>query len=426
MYFLYNLLLTITFILISPFVLVKLVFSSRWRAGLGERFGFLSNSAKSDQSILLWVASVGEVKAAGLLAKQLKSSFPASKIVVATMTPEGNRVAKELKLGDAVIFAPLDFLFCVRRVLGIIRPQLVILVETEIWPNLIREAKKLGTKIVLVNGRISARSFGKYRVIKTFLRNIFGSFDFLSVRETVDKERFVALGAVADEVFVSGNIKYDQITTTDKEVMKPSDKSYGEFGLKPEALVLVAGSTKANEEEIILKAYRKVTEKFPALRLIIAPRHLKRLKEVETILKKQDFEYIKKTEITQTSSVSGKVVILLDTMGELIKAYSLATVTFVGGSLVPTGGQNIMEPAGLGKPVLFGPYMESFFEIAQLLKKTGGAVEVKNEQELAEKIVYFLDNPPIRIAKGEELRQAVLSMRGATQRNIELIKKIIG
>ncbi|MFH1239237.1 MAG: 3-deoxy-D-manno-octulosonic acid transferase [bacterium] len=425
MYFLYNILLLIVVILISPFVLVKMVISARWRAGLGERFGFLPPGAKADNSILIWAASVGEVRAAALLVKELNKNFPEAKIVLATMTPEGNRLAKELKLGDRVIFAPLDFFLCVRRVLASIRPKLFVLVETELWPNFIKEAKKSGAKIILVNGRISARSFGKYKAIKDFLKNIFNYFDVISVREPVDKERLIILGAPPDKVVVSGNIKYDQLAD-DKQALKPSDKSYREFGLKPEALVLVAGSTKENEEEIILKAYRKITEKFTALRLIIAPRHLKRVKEIENILKQQNFEYIKKTDLGKTASVSDKAVILLDTMGELVKAYSLATVAFVGGSLVKTGGQNIMEPASLGKPVIFGPYMESFWETALLLKKTGGAVEIKDGEELAGKVSYFLANPQVRAAKGEELRQAVLSMRGATQRNIELIKKLIG
>ena len=424
MYFLYNLLLIIVLVLISPFVLVKMVISARWRVGLGGRFGFLPAGAKADNSILIWAASVGEIRAAALLVKELNKNFPEAKIVVATMTPEGNRLAKELKLGDRVIFAPLDFFFCVKRVLDSINPKLVILVETELWPNFIKEAKKAGAKIILVNGRISARSFGKYKAVKNFLKNIFNCFDVISVRETVDKERLITLGAAADKVVVSGNIKYDQITD-DKLILKLSDKSYREFGLKPEALVLVAGSTKENEEEIILKAYRKLTKKFTALRLIIAPRHLNRVKEIENILKQQNFEYIKKTDLGKTTSVSDKAVILLDTMGELVKAYSLATVAFVGGSLVKTGGQNIMEPASLGKPVIFGPYMESFFETAQLLKKTGGAVEIKDVEELAEKVSYFLADPQVRAAKGEELRQAVLSMRGATQRNMELIRKIL-
>jgi 3-deoxy-D-manno-octulosonic-acid transferase len=424
MYLLYNLLLILVFILISPFVLLKMIFSARWRAGLGERFGFLPAQIRAGQPILIWAASVGEVRATAFLDVELKKNFPDSKIIVATMTPEGNRVAKELKLGQAVIFAPLDFLFCVRKTLSNLKPKLVILVETEFWPNFIREARRSGAKIILVNGRISAKSFGKYQTIKVFLKDIFSNFERLSMREAADKERVIALGAPADKVVISGNIKYDQIADN-KEAIKPAAKDYEEFGLNNEALVMVAGSTKDGEEEIILGAYRKISEQFPNLRLIIAPRHLKRLKEVEKVLKQQGFEFIKKTEIPKTSSVPDKAVILLDTMGELIKAYNIAVVAFVGGSFVKTGGQNIMEPASLGKPVLFGPYMESFWETAQLLKKTGGAVEVKDGQELAENISYFLAEPKIRADKGQELRRAVLSMRGATGRNMELIKNII-
>ncbi len=436
MYSLYNIGIIILFILISPFFSFKIIFSKRWREGIRERFGFFSKETtekieKNTDYILIRAASVGEVRACQVLEKELKKSFPNYKIVFSTVTPEGNKVAQDLHLGDIKIFSPLDFLFSVKRVLKVFKPKLLILIETEIWPNLIRESKKAGAKIILINGRISEGSFPYYKYIKPLLKDIFGYIDFFSMREEIDKNRIIFLGANPDTVVISGNIKYDQISDNlcpleYKYEMKDINKIYKEFGLNNDDLIFVAGSIREGEEEKILRAYQQVLGKFPYLKLIIAPRHLDRLKEIEKIIKAYSLQYITKTEILLNSSlVSNNQIVLLNTIGELMKAYSIATVTFVGGSLVPKGGQNIMEPASLGKPVLFGPYIESFFEPAQVLMKTNGAIEVKDFQELAEKIIYFLDNAELRVSKGEQVRQAVLSMQGATQRNIDLMKKIV-
>lgn len=430
MYFLYNLVLILFFVLTSPFFLFKIFISARYRKGITERFGFLSrqikeNLFKDNRYILIRAASVGEVKASKLLVEQLRENFLGYKIVFSTVTPEGYKIAGDLKLGDVRIFSPLDFPFCVKEVLRLFKPDLLILVETEIWPNLIKEAKKSGSKIILVNGRISEESFNNYKFIQSLLKNVFGYIDIFSMREEQDKRRIIALGANPDKVVVSGNIKYDQLVDIGT---KSTDKAtiYKEFGLRDNDLIFVAGSTKKGEEEIILGAYQKVLEKFSKLRLIIAPRHLARVKEIEKIFSKYSVRYVKKTDIEEDSSyITDSDVILLDTIGDLIKAYSIATITFVGGSLVPKGGQNIMEPASLGKPVLFGPSMESFFETAELFKRTGGAQEVEDARELTDKILYFLSNPEIRLAKGEKLHKAVLSMQGATQRNVDLIKKVI-
>ncbi len=430
MYFLYNLLLILFLVLTAPFFLFKMLFSKRYRQGICERFGFLSkeikeNLCESDKYILIRAASVGEVKACKFLVERLRENFPGYKIVFSTVTPEGYKVARDLNLGDIRIFSPLDFSFCVRKILRIFKPDLFILIETEIWPNLIKEAKKTGSKIILVNGRISKGSFKNYKFIKPLLKNVFRYIDVFSMREEQDKRRIITLGAEPDKVVISGNIKYDQLIDIETKAGN-KEAIYKEFGLKDNDLIFVAGSTKEGEEEIILKAYQKVLEKFPKLRLILTPRHLMRVGEIEKIFSKYNLEYIKKTDIRKdSSSVADTDVILLDTIGDLIKAYTIATITFVGGSLVPEGGQNIMEPASLGKPVLFGPWMESFFETAELLKRTGGAQEVKDVYELADKIIHFLSNPKIRTAKGEELRKAVLSMQGATQRNIDLIRKVM-
>ncbi|MFH1784227.1 MAG: 3-deoxy-D-manno-octulosonic acid transferase [bacterium] len=421
MYSLYNLVL-ILFLLISwPFFALRMIFSRRWRQGVGERFGFLPSGKipyknSNNRHILIRAASVGEVKAIKGLIDQLREDFPQYGIVLSVVTPEGFKVAGEMGLADVRIFAPLDFLFCVRRVLRIFKPVLLVLVETELWPNLVKEAKKQGAKVIIVNGRISEKSLAHYSLSRPLIKEVLGYIDSFSMREEQDKARIISIGAAESKVSISGNIKYDQQAQTSGNDGKAED-----FGLKPSDIVFVAGSTREGEEEIIVEAYKKVLKKFPHLKMILAPRHLKRVSEVEQVLLQNGLSFVKKTRIGTDSTAN---VILLDTMGDLVKAYALSSVAFVGGSLVPKGGQNIMEPAGLGKPVLFGPSMESFFETARLLKKKG-AEEVSDAAQLCEKLMYFLSDEGLRKRTGDELRKAVISMRGATKKNMDLIHSLI-
>ncbi len=429
-YVIYNVLSVLAVIIGSPFFIYKFIFSKRWRIGIKERFGFYSESLTkcikhNDACIIVHAASVGEVKAARILVDKLKEAFPKYKIVFSTVTPEGNSIANDISIGDIRVFVPLDFLFSVRKFYKTFNPGIVIIVETELWPNLIREAKRRKSKVILVNGRISQKSYPVYRLIRLFLRKIFTYIDIFSVREEVDKGHLLDLGAPVSKLRVSGNIKYDMFSCSSRGTKKLG-KLYKEFGLKQDDLVFVAGSTHENEEEIIISVYLDIIKKFPSLKLIIAPRHLQRIGRIEQLLKDRRAVYIKKTDISETSSTYGSAkIILLDVMGELINAYSVATVTFVGGSLVPKGGQNIMEPASLGKVVMFGPYMDNFSETAWIFKESQVAIEVGNRKHLRDTIIYLLDNPHVIKAKGKKLRETVLSMQGATDRTVNLIQKLM-
>ncbi|MCK4649059.1 3-deoxy-D-manno-octulosonic acid transferase, partial [bacterium] len=336
-----------------------------------------------------------------------------------TVTDTGQDMArKAISNPKEIIYFPLDFKWIVNKVLKVIQPKLFIMVETELWPNFIRETKKREIPLAVVNGRISPGSFKGYRIIKPFLKGVLFNIDLFCMQSELDKKRIVSLGAPKGRVYTTGNVKFDGLRTE----IPDRERLAEELKISLEDLVLVTGSTHPKEEEIILDIYQKAKEKLSSLRLILAPRHPERIKEVESLCKNRNLDWIRRSQGAGRRSQ----VILLDTIGELAKVYSLATVVFVGGSLVPIGGHNILEPAALGKAPLFGPYMHNFVESARLLLEGEGGIQVRDKKELLERILNLLKNAKERKELGINAQKIIKEHQGASEKTVELIGKVLG
>ena len=384
------------FLLFSIFYLPTLIFKGKLHGEFGERF---ANYGKAKRAKLaggkntIWIqaVSVGEVALCKTLIPKLKESFPENSIVLSTITKTGNDLAAKLFSNDAaIIYFPLDFSFTVKKAAAAIRPAMYIMVETEIWPNLLSELDKKGVPSVMVNGRISDRSYGKYLAVKGFLKNTLDKINLFCMQSKTDAERIKALGAPEDRVRVTGNMKFDA-----------ADISSGEM---TEEDLFVAGSTHRGEEEIVLNVFKELAVEFPGLKLLIAPRHIERAGELKKLV---------------ANSASPARISVLDTIGSLSGFYKKAKLVFIGGSLVKHGGQNPIEPASFGKAVMFGPYMFNFKAVSEAFLDSGAAICVNNGKELLEQSRLLLDDKAERDALGRKARIVISSMRGATTRNMD-------
>ena len=367
--FLYNTLIILSILLFSPVILYKLLTDKRYRTGLSERLGNIPDAVidamAGQRPIWFHAASVGEVIASQKLLEGIRERFPGRRLLVSTFTPTGNEAAKEKLKADGVIFLPLDFPWAVNRAVKKVNPSTLILMETELWPNLIRKAGSMGIPVVLVNGRISDTSYGKYWFISPLLKKVFESITLFLMQSEGDAQRIIILGAERSRVTVTGNIKFD-INSVDKAI--GFMESWG-------GPVLLAGSTRTGEESPVLDVYKGLRERYPALKLVLAPRHLDRIIEVEGILKETGLQYSKRSEISDRLDLP---VLLLDTLGELVSFYKYADVVFIGGSLIPHGGQNPLEAAYFSKPIIFGPHMFNFQSVAAEFLRNGKGAELKD------------------------------------------------
>jgi 3-deoxy-D-manno-octulosonic-acid transferase len=366
----------------------------------------------------VWIhaVSVGEVLAARALVVPLQERFPGHAVYVSTTTVTGQGIARKSLSGvDGIFFAPFDLAGPVSRALDAVRPALLVLVETELWPNLIHEAHRRGTRIAIVNGRISPKSFAGYRRIRGFLRGVLAEVDVFLMQGEAHAERIRELGAPADRVRVTGNLKFDAVEA-ERTPERLARIIAGESGRH--RLLWVAGSTVAGEEELILEAYHHVRERVPDAGLVLAPRHPERFAEVPGLVESAGFRCVRRTTLDPGAWRGGEVV-LLDTLGELAQVYSLATVVFVGGSLVPAGGHNILEPAVAGKPVIVGPYMQNFQEIAEKFRAEGAMVQVASAEELAREVISLLTDEVRRRSLGERAKSLVDRNRGALRNTID-------
>ncbi len=406
-----------------------MVTKGKYKKGLRQRLGFIPQVKNKD---IIWVhaVSVGEVIAASPIIDAIRKKFPRHNFLISTVTDTGQDMArKAIPDPKEIIYFPLDFKWIVNKVLKVIQPRLFIMVETELWPNFIRETKKREIPLAVVNGRISPSSFKGYRIIKPFLKRVLSNIDLFSMQSKLDEERIISLGAPEEKVHTTGNVKFDGLKTE----IPDREKLAEELRISSKDLILVAGSTHPEEEEIVLDVYQKAKEEFPNLKLILAPRHPERIPEVEAICKNKNLFSIRRSQLLRTPNSlprrqAGELrtpVILLDTIGELAKVYSLATVVFVGGSLVPVGGHNILEPAALGKAPIFGPYMHNFIESARLLLEGKGGIQVRDKEELLENILSLLKNSEKREKTGKRAQEIVKRHQGASERTVELIGKLL-
>lgn len=394
------------------------------------RLGILPQDMEFHNPIWVHAVSVGEVMAVKNLIKQLKEAYPQRQILITTVTPTGNRIARNLVQGnDKVGYLPLDFSFIVRRFIDKIDPYFFIAAETEIWPNLVTLLNKKNIPVVIVNGRISDSSFRGYSRVRLFLSPILRKVSFFCIQTARDAERLMSLGVDPKKIKVTGNMKFD---LDDCALNK---KDYGDLrlklGLKPEDKLLVCGSTHPGEEKMILGVYKELCRSHPDLRILIAPRHPERSQEVVSLSESLGFKSARVSQLTSQPGVSGMrppypqagdTVFILDTVGELVDFYAIAEVVFIGGSLVKKGGHNILEPAALKKPVLFGPHMNNFRDIASLFCDNQAVIAVRSIEELKIRIDELLKNPVARAVLGEKSRELILKNQGATRRNTECIK----
>ena len=427
-YVIYNLLLLVA----SPLILVTLILKKRCRRGLPERVGvfglFGGNPQKESNRLnlngsVIWLhaVSLGEVMAIVPLVHALRLRFPAHEIVVSTVTETGREAVEQRLAGMAThTYAPLDFPWAVRRAIERINPSLFVFVETELWPNLLRALHQRRIPAVLVNGRLSSRSFSRYRLFRFFFSQVLREVQLILVQSERDAERFVAIGAEPSCVMRTGNLKFDQPAQSNMAMLRDRQA----LGLADHEQLIVAGSTHPGEEEHLLDCYRLLQSSHPSLVLLLAPRHIERVPRLEATIHERGFAVIRRTDVPK-SKPSGPRVILLDSRGELAAVYRHSVMAFVGGTLVPMGGHNLLEPAVWAKPVLFGPHTDHCAEMADLLLQGGGAVRVTAGSGLASAITQLLEHPARLHAMGVAAQQVVVENRGALQRTLDLLGPVL-
>ncbi|MEW6616440.1 MAG: 3-deoxy-D-manno-octulosonic acid transferase [Thermodesulfobacteriota bacterium] len=428
MYLLYNLLVTAAAVLILPPLCLYVLITGKYREGLGQRLGFIQPQTPDSPSLKprLWIhaCSVGEIIVISPIITEIKKIYPSSCIVVSNTTRGGHGFAKKaLEDVSSYIYFPLDLGWVVRRVLRAVSPDIFIVSETEIWPNFLRTAKKLGIKTIMVNGRISVRSFGSYMKVRFFIKRVLQNLDIMSMITKSDADKIISMGASPERVLITGNSKYDRLA--DQVHPGFEEEMRRILSISREDKVLIAGSTRTGEEEIVIEAYLKFIEVYPEMLMIIVPRHIERTGEIEELLRKNSIGFVLKTELDKGKMKRDKQVIVIDTIGDLFKVYSVGTIVFCGGSLVPLGGQNVLEPAAWGKVVFYGPFMEDFLDARELLERVGAGIEIKDADELVDTGTKLLKDPERLGFLGKAGREAVMANRGAARRNAELIKELL-
>ena len=424
---LYNLLLLAAALVAAPWYGGKMLLTGKYRQSLGPKFGrvapAIADRLRSGGTPRIWIhaVSVGEVTAAAPIVAALRSRFPGACLALSTSTETGQAMARKLiPEATAHLYYPLDVPFVVRKVMSLVNPDLFVPVETELWPNFIRICRERGTGVVMVNGRISPRSFGRYRVTRFFWKNILAGLDAAGVISPTDGERLAALGVPRERIHPLGNAKYDGLAAQVSPEL--AGEIAGRLGIAPGEPVLVAGSTHAGEEAVVLAVYRRLLAERPGFKLILIPRHVERADAVAALAAQAGFaDLLRMSEINAGRPHRGERVILVDVIGELFKLYSLATVVYCGGSLVPKGGQNLLEAAAWGKVVFHGPHMEDFLQERALLEAVGGSVTVGDAEALYRGIGALLADPEALRQRGEAAREIVAANRGAAERYATLI-----
>jgi 3-deoxy-D-manno-octulosonic-acid transferase len=415
---------------LSIFILIPVVCYHLYRsisrgrpAALAERFGFIPaaelSRIRNRPVIWLHAVSVGESIAARPLLKALRSRYPGHAILVSNTTETGRGTASSFPEKDLCIYFPFDFLPAVRRTLDSIRPELVIIMETEIWPNFTREAASRNIPVILANGRISDRSFARYLKFSWFFRHALQLFTRLCMQTETDCERITAIGAPPGRTLKTGNLKYDipfrQVGQDEKRRLK------GQYSIPDGLLVLMAGSTHAGEEQIVIDTYRKLLPVLDGLFLVLVPRHPERSAEVASLLERAGIPFRRRTALPCSEGFKKGEVLLVDTVGEMMSLYAISDVAFVGGSLVPTGGHNLLEPASLGVASVFGPHMTNFREIAELVLQYGAGVQVDSPAGLMESLRTLIASAELRRVLGQNGLKLMRDNGGATERHMEIL-----
>jgi 3-deoxy-D-manno-octulosonic-acid transferase len=423
LYLAYSFLTLILFLALSPYFLYQAIRYKKYVGSLRQRLGLLPITFNVDVEESIWIhaVSVGEALTARALAAELKALFPRLRLFVSTTTIAGQQVARQsLQHVDGVFYFPLDWAFIVRRTLALVRPRVFIMMETEIWPNLLRLCRKRGVRTVLVNGRISSRSYRRYRIVRPVFRRVLANVDRFCVQSEESARRLIDLGADPSRITITGSLKFDSLDLPSTSRAKPRERVLRFFRISPNRQVVVAGSTMRGEEGPVLRAFARVKAQSPGALAIFAPRQPERFAEVERLARDAGFVTIRRTELPIDAEPRADVVVL-DSIGELAQVYQLATAVFVGGSLVDHGGHNILEPAVFGKPIVFGPHMQNFREIADTFLANGAAVQVQSDRELEQRLLALLTDPVRRARLGAAARALVEANRGAKDKTLAVI-----
>ena len=363
--------------------------------------------------------------AASSLLAAIRKEFPDHQLIISTTTETGQAIAKQkIEAGEEVIYFPLDLSFITRYFIRHINPTLFIIMETEIWPNMISQMALNHTRIVIINGRLSPGSYKGYKVVKSLTAPLLKRIDLLCMQTRSDAEKIISLGAPAEKVKVTGNIKIDQALVNEpgpKDLAVLREKLLIKEGDK----VLVAGSTHPGEEKIILEVYKNIRPQFPDLKLIIAPRHVERIVKIEKIVSDFDYLAFRYTDLLNINIEKAPQVIILDKIGVLREIYSLATIVFMGGSLIRHGGQNMLEPAALGKPVIYGPHIHNFQDITEMFLEARAQIMVCDKKELEHTCSWLLSSPQHARTLGSKARKVVEQNTGALKNNIEALKSLL-
>jgi len=425
-YLLYSFVTLLTLVALSPYFVYQALRHHKYVGSFGQRLGYLPVSLNLDGDESIWVhaVSVGEVLAARSLIPELRRRYPRLRLFLSTTTRAGQQLARRSVTDvDGVFYFPFDWTFTVRRTLTLVKPRLFVMVETEIWPNLLRECRRRGIRTVLVNGRISYRSFPRYRLIRPFFKRVLADVDRFCVQGEEAARRLVQLGADPARITVTGSLKFDALDVIPTPG-RGRERVLRFFRMSPNRPVLVAGSTLKGEEETIIRAFNRLRTGGSHALLVLAARHPERFAEVERLCRQEGLSTIRRTELPIDAEPRADAVVL-DTIGELAEVYQIATVVFVGGSLVRAGGHNILEPAVFGKPIVFGPHMENFAEIVETFLANDAAVQVRSGRELEAVILSLMGDPVRRARLGAAARALVETNRGAREKTLEAIAGVL-
>jgi len=390
-----------------------------WNERFGIYPGDIKKKLKERKTIWFQTVSVGELLSITPLLKLLKEKHPDERIVLTVTTKTGRKIARENFPDITCFFFPLDFYFIVKQAVKFLNPKLIVLVETELWPNLLRISRTKKIPVIIINGRISPRSFSRYRKFRLFTKKVLPCLSEIAMRTEEEAQRIIFLGAEKEKIKIAGSIKFDQAFSLSEE-MQP-DKIREKYGIPENKKVIVFGSLHPGEESDIVNVCIKLINKYPDILFVIAPRFLNRT-NIFKVLAEKRIQYAKRSKLPENKELS---LWIIDTYGELNNFYSICECAFVGGSLVGWGGQNPIEPAAFKKPVIFGKYKWHFFEEWGKIKSGGGGIEVEDYNELYEKICFLLENPEIAKQLGEKAFHVVSENKGATAKNLKIIEKYL-
>jgi len=422
-YSLYSVLLLLALIVSAPWWLLEMLRHGKYRTGLSERLGTVPGRLFNQVAVnTIWIhaVSVGEVVAISRVVEELNAQLPGWRIVVSTTTDTGQRLARERFGENNVFYVPLDLPFTVRAYLRALRPKLLVLAESEFWPNLLHSARLSGASVAVVNARVSDRSLPGYLRFRTLLQRVMQDVQLFLAQSEEDAHRLVQIGAPAERVHVSGNLKFEVKLPKQSKLVSLIKATLEREEIGP---VLVAGSTLDGEEAMLLETFRQVVSRYPGALLVLAPRHPERFEPVASLLASSGIRYQRRSQWDGLKPIAGGIF-LLDSIGELASLYEFADLAFIGGSLVPRGGHNVLEAAQFGRPILVGPYTQNFREVIEVFRKAD-ALCLVTPQSMTATVLRLLENDNEREALGRRAAEVMRLQLGATERTVSALLELL-